>query len=835
MAFQYANVNSGGMSTHYHARSLRKSNIYTILVKELCLLYDYAGKVSWMHQHFRDAMAAIYLYEMAQTGDNIGLALWKDKMDPYVENFLGNLLQAEKNGNTWDRIWYLYKSSNEPSDPEFIERMLRIYRVAYGRNISHIDFSGIDLGNVSLSNYVLDESSKRHFVNTKIEKSLFFDDGHQMGISSISWDKDGNRYLSASRDCNIKIWDEKGQRKFMDLESPHNVYIRDAKWNPVNNNQFVSAGDDQIVFLWNYNKKWDIRELGACENWIYSINWSSNGERVICGDKEGNISVFSIHKVNMKRFHYKKKQIVRSVVFLDDGFFASGTDDGTLCIWNEITGEPIVHNVMTSSIINLYWISQERVLIIITKKGGYYCNLDFNTNSIMNLQRFCEGDISASAMNTCSNTLYCALFMPNAISIYRGIRANNNSYRIFNYIVHSMGVKDIGIVACGAWNNSCNKIVIGTNNGGIWCADIVEGEENHDRIIITKSQNSNTCSVRCSAWNQTGRYLIAGYDDCAVRLWDMKEKRCKSVFYGHQKSVKCVAWGDNGFFYSGANDGRVLEWNIKQGLCKELLNSESPVNCILIKEHRLFTGDDNGNVLLYDLKKRKITSNGKVNTQIYSQIITSDGKYLISGGDDRVLYLWNIEGDIKLIDAVCSGHEKEIRGMAFSGNLDGIYTGANDNKLRYRKFNASKSMINNDSEIIEGQHRDFIYSVTLSGNGRYVITGSTDSNVGFWDAYKNEFISLGEEHKGFIWNVSSGQIGNKYYVASSSSDGTIRIWDVTQLNDKKEVESEEILITIPNISIIGCDFTDAIINDEWLRKTIYMNGGTIGPDSITWV
>ena len=26
MAFQYANVNSGGMSTHYHARSLKKIN-----------------------------------------------------------------------------------------------------------------------------------------------------------------------------------------------------------------------------------------------------------------------------------------------------------------------------------------------------------------------------------------------------------------------------------------------------------------------------------------------------------------------------------------------------------------------------------------------------------------------------------------------------------------------------------------------------------------------------------------------------------------------------------------------------------------------------------------
>ncbi|KAG8792612.1 hypothetical protein FRC12_005509 [Ceratobasidium sp. 428] len=75
------------------------------------------------------------------------------------------------------------------------------------------------------------------------------------------------------------------------------------------------------------------------------------------------------------------------------------------------------------------------------------------------------------------------------------------------------------------------------------------------------------------------------------------------------------------------------------------------------------------------------------------------------------------------------------------------------------------------------QHRDSVFSVCVSPDGRLVASGSHDNSVCIWDAYTGQIVAGPlTGHTGFVNSVSFSPDGAR--VASGSDDKTIRIWDV---------------------------------------------------------
>ena len=95
-----------------------------------------------------------------------------------------------------------------------------------------------------------------------------------------------------------------------------------------------------------------------------------------------------------------------------------------------------------------------------------------------------------------------------------------------------------------------------------------------------------------------------------------------------------------------------------------------------------------------------------------------------------------------------------------------------------------------------------------------------------------------------VWHVSvSPKIGNKYYFSSSSSDGTVRIWSFPEIEELEwfceqgptfngttknlgvNRNSDFTLLVLPGVNVVGCDFTKAIISDDWLKQLLNEEGG----------
>src|SRR5205807_24592 len=69
---------------------------------------------------------------------------------------------------------------------------------------------------------------------------------------------------------------------------------------------------------------------------------------------------------------------------------------------------------------------------------------------------------------------------------------------------------------------------------------------------------------------------------------------------------------------------------------------------------------------------------------------------------------------------------------------------------------------------------NLMHTVALSGDGKRVLTGSWDQTALLWDAGSGKPLQIFTGHSG---NVTCAVFGpNDGFVATSSVDGTVRIW-----------------------------------------------------------
>lgn len=818
---------------------LKVEYFFTLLTEDLQLFKENDGQLQLMHQHFRDCLAAIYLLRAA--GDAPPRALpqaWLDPFTPEVKTFLADLLQTEEvPGQTWERMWSFARQQQEEARKEgldggvFIRKMLELYRIAFGTDLSAVDFSGLDLSRVSLSGSRL--RGRGHFQKTVLSRDTFFGSGHQMKTCSVSWSPSGKRFLSASHDCTIRIWSEESSVLLRD-PAVHSRYIRCAQWSPRREDLIASAGDDLAVVLWWYHpeeRQWVPRKLGNCEDWVCSLAWSPDGRWIACGDRSSHITLFSTDGSTPPcAFPSPHHDHVYCAAWPreDSSRFATGSDDGVFCVWSPDRDAPLWQGRVSGNILSVDWIQDGRALLVAAERQIFYCREDGPPEELLSLSK----PLSYATVSRRKDGDYLALFYKKSaqgsysVEIYRCIEEEGRCRPVF-WAARETSSQDIFQISCAAWREA--RLICGTQDGAVCRIDLSFENNDEERITLTRLGDKCPNSIRCSSWSHDGRYLAAGCDDQRIRVWDTETWQCVRILEGHDDSVKCLTWSPKDHrLLSGSDDRTIRVWDLDTGESLVGRGHTGPVNCVYwTRDGLLISGSDDCCLRRWspDAKPLGEPMRGH-KKRVYGVAASPDEQILASGGNDRQLRFWDAASGAPADPIqVDSGHREPIRGLAWSRD-DVLFSVSNDDRLLSRRW----ENILMPPLVFPEAHTDFIYSVTLSPDGKSVITGSTDTDVGFFDIQTRQLLAMGTDHDGFIWNVSA-QAPSGHLAASAASDGTIRIWDVSGLQDGTAIRSLQCLEIIPCTDLIGCDFSAAEM-DEPLRQLLYSNGGvtrTPGP------
>nr|VFK63065.1 MAG: WD-40 repeat-containing protein [Candidatus Kentron sp. TUN] len=366
-------------------------------------------------------------------------------------------------------------------------------------------------------------------------------------------------------------------------------------------------------------------------------------------------------------------------------------------------------------------------------------------------------------------------------------------------------------------------------------------------------------AVGVSAPGENGEIrLVTGSDDHTLRLWDGAGNLIQ-VLEGHGDDVMSVAFTPDGrWFLSGSDDKTIRLWDARDGQFIKVLAEQnrgvgslsvSSDGSTVLSSASIGSGARNNNVFSLPAGERLVQFKKHTNVVLATAISPPDdtGRHLAAtgGGDDKEIYLWDLEtgqvrhklvgkgnpiwsvgfardggsvawGKIARIDQnpfifTTLQHQFQLRqgsrprdesdwgwDPAWAGAVgDGV-----DDYLRAIqqvgdiRIRTANNQIHPTLEILEGdtvrhtitrgptdgyRHR----SLTLTPDGQTVISGAGNGVISSYNVASGEQVNGFTGHTGDVWAVAPSPDGR--FLVSGSADQTVRLW---------EIASGKLLLTI---------------------------------------
>jgi hypothetical protein len=155
-----------------------------------------------------------------------------------------------------------------------------------------------------------------------------------------------------------------------------------------------------------------------------------------------------------------------------------------------------------------------------------------------------------------------------------------------------------------------------------------------------------------------------------------------------------------------------------------------------------------------------------------------DGKFVLSGSDDRTVRLWSIESGDE--ERRLTGHEGWVTAVAYLPDGRRAVTGSVDRSVRLWDVETGEQVRRLDG------HAALVTSVAASADGKWALSASDDYTVRLWDVEAGKEVRRLEGHQLPVQCVAFSADGRQ--ALSGGNDRTVRLWE---LSDGREVRRLE--------------------------------------------
>lgn len=214
-----------------------------------------------------------------------------------------------------------------------------------------------------------------------------------------------------------------------------------------------------------------------------------------------------------------------------------------------------------------------------------------------------------------------------------------------------------------------------------------------------------------------------------------------SFLSGHKLAVTTVVLSpDELSVYSGSKDNSVVKWD-----------SETGAKTIL---HPKWTSKNS------DFQCHE--------AEILAVAVTSDGRYVASGGRDNKIRIFDIRTKYSQVNAF-EGHRAAITSLAFRRDSYALFSGSMDRCIKHWDLKEMGYL-----ETLFG-HQDAVYSMDCYNKQR-LLSGSSDRSVRYWKTSEDSHLVF----RGQKSAVDAVRIVSDESFLTGGQDGCLKLWKHTQ-------------------------------------------------------
>lgn len=348
----------------------------------------------------------------------------------------------------------------------------------------------------------------------------------------------------------------------------------------------------------------------------------------------------------------------------------------------------------------------------------------------------------------------------------------------------------------------------------------------------------HTDNVYAVAFSPDGQRVATGSDDHTVKLWDARTGSLIRTLTGHTERVRTVVFTPDGrYLLSGSRDKTVRLWRGDTGDFIKVLGtsnrhirglSVTPDSTRVVTGHAWRSGPRVSHVFEIPSGREIVSFDQNTNT-VLTTAVSPDGRTVATGGgDEREIYLWNIDdGSVvgKLVGRGSSiyavGFSADGRSIAWGktwgradmvhgrGELEQALVLKNDSgawelsmevstpaagdyrtgidrvgvwQIRTEDGQAHETLeiLKNgivSNRITRGSTTGFYHQAfTLTPDGETIISGASPGTLTSYRTRTGETLREFVGHVGTICALATSADGR--YLVSGASDQTVRLWDI---------------------------------------------------------
>ena len=562
--------------------------------------------------------------------------------------------------------------------------------------------------------------------------------GHSSDVKFVAFSPDGKRVVSSSHDMTVRVSDVETGQIVAGPFKEHTGRILCAVFS-ADSKDILSVSTDGTIRRWN-------ADCGVIGGPIEHVTVTIDGinEYTDCATFSHNRKSIAFVRT-WSRIH--DTQIVQKVIFVqvetgqvvldlivghddrincivfsrDDTYLASGSDDGSIRIWDTKTGE-LVMGPLTGDLYSVTSISYSH-------DGAYI--------------------VSGSGDGTIR--LWNVGGTPHQVWAYKG---------------------HITSICCLEFSGDDRWIVSGSSGRTVRVWDMETGQ------VVAGPLGGHTYSVLTVTFSPDSKRIASGSGDGTVCIWDVEVNATSQNLFGDQnRMIRSITLSkDSRCIVSGSVSGVIQIWDARTGQlvggpCKV---HESIVGSLAYSpdSKRIVSGSSGGAVRVLDVVTKTVTElhtssdTGWVGSIAYS----NNGKYIASAVYSQGLpvnRVWDAETNecVNISQLEAAGREMLI---AFSPDDRLIVSDSRDG-LGFRIWN-----VETGSMVIESESQtNNLQSITFSHDGKLIATGS--DGIRLWDATTAKL--LVGPFKGHTLSVHSVAFSSDdALIVSGSWDRTIRVW-----------------------------------------------------------